>query len=330
MTIKPMTQPKKKTTDARQKKRQAQRAGMKAMLQLPDAPAGIDSLDKLNQGAIELQQIPLERLHNNPFSPRKSFDEASLRELGQAIEENGFFGHLVVRPIAGKRGQFALAYGQRRLKAAAFAGLKELPCEVRRDLTDQQMLEFALVENAQREDLNPAEEIEAVAKLKELGQLSMKALAQKLGKSKTWVVERLNIAKHESILEAVRAGLPWTTGTELARIENEEDRALLLDLAIAGSITRDDLLDLRAGRKVMRDFLEEAEEDSAQEEDTPETKGKKEKRPPRIKTSIRRINQVLVQMSTTPLSTKERAQAKESLKDIIEKARSILATWESA
>lgn len=309
------------------KKRQAQREGMRAMLMLSEteqSKQSYDSIDRLNAGAIELQHVPIERLHCNPFQPRKTFEQDMIEELADSIREHGFFGHLVVRAQKGKRGQFEIAFGERRMRAAALAGLKELPCEVRRDLDDRAMLELAIVENAQRRDLNPAEEIEAVAELKKMANLSMKELAHKIGKSKTWVVERLNIAKHKDILEAVRNGLPWTTGTELARIERDADRDFLLQLAIAGEITRDDLLDLRAGHKVMRDF--QSEHDA--EEDTHEEEERSSQRQPRLKTSMRRINKVLTQLGSTPINEKEREVARESLREIIERAHSLLNAWE--
>jgi len=269
---------------------------------------------------IELAYIPIERLHPNPFQPRKSFDEEALQELAASIAENGFFGNLLVRRKKGKRGQFELAFGERRLRAASQTELAELPCEVREDLTDQQMAEFAVIENVQREDLNPAEEIEALSQLKSLTGLSMQKMAAKIGKSKTWVVERLRIAKFPKILEAVREGLAWTSGSELARIEDEESRILLLALAQEGKVTREDLLAFHAGEKTLDDLKAT---DGAKAEN-----GAKEKKTPSIKTSLRRLEAVIVDMGQAEIKPKEQEQAKQTLQKIIQDAQALLAAWD--
>jgi len=312
---------------AKKPKRQTQKAGMRSMLQPVSegspgskAQAKGDSIDRLSGEVMELEYIPIERLYPNPFQPRKSFDEDGLRELAASIAKNGFFGNLLVRGKKGKRGQFELAFGERRLRAAGQAGLTSLPCEVRKDLSDQQMAEFAMVENIQREDLNPAEEIEALSQLKSITGLSMQNLATKIGKSKTWVVERLRVGKYLEILEAVREGLPWTSGTELARIDDGETRLFLLDLVKEGKLTREDLLAFNAGEKTLDDFKAG--------NDTGSGKNKKEKKRPSIKTSLRRLETAIVDMSHTELKAKEQEEARQALQKVIQDAQALLAAWD--
>ena len=104
--------------------------------------------------------VPLAALRPNPYQPRKDFREDELEELARSMREIGFFGTLLARPVPDGSNTYEIAYGERRLRAAALAGLAELPVYLR-DLSDQEMLEIALAENVLRADLNPLEEAQA-------------------------------------------------------------------------------------------------------------------------------------------------------------------------
>ncbi|WP_033544037.1 ParB/RepB/Spo0J family partition protein [Planococcus sp. CAU13] len=141
-----------------------------------------------NNEAVDL--ISISDIKANPYQPRKIFDEAALQELAESIKEHGILQPVVVRK-AGKK--FELVVGERRFRAAQLAKLKEIPA-ITKELTDQQMMELAILENLQREDLTPIEEAEAYQKLMEALNLTQEQLAFRLGKS------RPHIANHVRLL----------------------------------------------------------------------------------------------------------------------------------
>ncbi len=204
-------------------------------------------LDRLGEelvdvSAVEVQEVPIGLIKPNPFQPRQSFDEEGLRELATSIQEHGFYGHLLVR----KQGRwYQLAYGERRLRAAELADLDALPVQVR-ELTDQQMLEISLTENIQREDLHPVDEAHAYDRLQtDLG-YSVREIAEKIGKSKSYVATLLSILRYPDVEQAVRsADIPVRTAEELARIDDIEERRRLINQVIAGNLDRDGVIAAR-------------------------------------------------------------------------------------
>ncbi|PSL40004.1 ParB family chromosome partitioning protein [Planomicrobium soli] len=154
---------------------------------------GINALfpgESLTQQTEAVTKIGIGQLRVNPFQPRKIFDNAALQELSESIKEHGILQPIVVR----KKGKhFELVVGERRFRAAKLAKLKEVPAIIK-DLNDQQMMELAILENLQREDLTPIEEAEAYQKLMEALNLTQEQLAFRLGKS------RPHIANHVRLL----------------------------------------------------------------------------------------------------------------------------------
>ncbi len=142
-------------------------------------------------GVARVLQIPLNQLHPCPFQPRKDFDEPSLRELADSIRGQGILQPLVVR----QRGDgYELIAGERRWRAAQIAGLAEIPAIVR-EATDTGVLELALIENLQRENLNPLEEAQGYQQLMEEFQLRQEDVASKVGKSRVAVANALRLLK---------------------------------------------------------------------------------------------------------------------------------------
>src|SRR5439155_16206120 len=115
---------------------------------------------------------PLAALRPNPFQPRKDFHQAEIEELARSIQQLGFFGTLLARPAPDSSGAYQIAYGERRLRAAALAGLATIPVYLQ-ELTDQQMLEIAMAENVLRADLNPLEEAQGLRGMMTLFGLSI-------------------------------------------------------------------------------------------------------------------------------------------------------------
>jgi len=151
-----------------------------------------------------LKSVPLGKLVPNPDQPRKSFEEKALNELADSIRLHGIIQPVIVEDL--KDGTFLIIAGERRYKAAEKAGLREVPVVVR-SFTPEKKLEIALIENIQREDLNPVEEAEAYKVLLETASLSQEEVAEKVGKSRPAVANALRLLKlPEEILAALRKG----------------------------------------------------------------------------------------------------------------------------
>ncbi|MGQ7277490.1 ParB/RepB/Spo0J family partition protein [Brevibacillus thermoruber] len=134
-------------------------------------------------------EIAIGDIRPNPYQPRKEFEPTAIEELAQSIKEHGIIQPLIVRKsIKG----FELVAGERRLRAAKAVGLKKVPAVVKA-YSDQQLMEIALIENLQREDLNPLEEAEAYEKLIAHHSYTQEQLAQKIGKSRPHVANMLRL-----------------------------------------------------------------------------------------------------------------------------------------
>lgn len=136
-----------------------------------------------------IQNIKLDELRANPYQPRKTFDEDALQELSDSIKEHGVFQPIIVKK--GIKGYEIIA-GERRVKASIMAGLKEIPAIVR-DFNDQEMMEIALLENLQRENLTAIEEANAYKKLQENLNITQEELAKRLGKSRSHITNMLGL-----------------------------------------------------------------------------------------------------------------------------------------
>lgn len=136
-----------------------------------------------------ITNLPLSELRSNPYQPRKNFDDAALQELASSIKEHGVFQPIIVKKsIKG----YEIIAGERRVKAATMAGLTEIPAIIR-EFNDTQMMEIALLENLQREDLNAIEEANAYKKLQETLELTQEQLAVRLGKSRSHITNMLGL-----------------------------------------------------------------------------------------------------------------------------------------
>lgn len=149
----------------------------------------------------DITKISLSEIRSNPYQPRKTFDESTLQELANSIKEYG-----VIEPIIVKKSikGYELVAGERRCKAAKLAGLETVPAVIK-DFNDQEMMEIALLENIQREDLNAIDEAEAYAQIIQLGKLTQEEFATKFGKSRSYVTNMLGLlVLPESVKEMVR------------------------------------------------------------------------------------------------------------------------------
>ena len=140
----------------------------------------------------------------NPFQPRKDFEPEGLEELKESILKDGLLQPIVVRP---KGERYELIVGERRLRASKMAGLTRIPAMILPEMEDRQMLEMALIENLQREDLNPIEVAEGLKELIFHFKLTQEQAAEKVGKQRTTVANLLRLLKlPEDIRDGVRTG----------------------------------------------------------------------------------------------------------------------------
>lgn len=139
----------------------------------------------------EIVQVRLSELRNNPYQPRKVFEEEALEELANSIKENGVFQPIIIKKsIKG----YEIIAGERRVRASIKAGLETIPAIVR-DLTDEQMMQIALLENLQRENLSAIEEAEAYQSIIKLLGITQDELSKRVGKSRTHVTNMLGILR---------------------------------------------------------------------------------------------------------------------------------------
>ncbi|MBR5734072.1 MAG: ParB/RepB/Spo0J family partition protein, partial [Desulfovibrionaceae bacterium] len=162
--------------------------------------------EKQKESAEGISTLPVLKLVPCQGQPRRSFDESALDELASSIREQGILQPLLVRPAPGDPGAYEIVAGERRWRAAKKAGLSQVPVIIR-ELDDNEALTIALVENLQREDLNPVEEAHAIAALQKRLKISQDALAAKLGKSRPAVANALRLLQlPENILESLELG----------------------------------------------------------------------------------------------------------------------------
>lgn len=151
----------------------------------------------------QVRQIPIDQIDRNEEQPRKYFDEEHLDELRESIATHGVLEPIIVRPV---QGRYEVVVGERRWRAAQLAGLKSLPAVVR-TLSDKETMEIALVENLQREDLNPLEEAEAYRRLMLDFGLTQEEVAARVGKKRSTVANRLRLLElEEEIRLEIEAG----------------------------------------------------------------------------------------------------------------------------
>ena len=155
-------------------------------------------------GTAETNEIPLDQIKPNPFQPRQSFNEERLQELAFSIKEHGILQAVVVSPTG--EGSYYLVAGERRCRAARIAGLNSVPAVVK-SFDRKTMLEIALIENLQREDLNPVEEAQAYKRLMQEYNYTQEELARRISRSRPSIANSIRLLSlPEKILELLVSG----------------------------------------------------------------------------------------------------------------------------
>lgn len=200
---------------------------------------GLDSL--FNENSTEengVLKLNINDIEPNREQPRKTFDDDAVSELADSITQHGLIQPIVVTPLS--NGRYSIVAGERRWRACRMAGLNEVPVIVK-EATKQELMEIALIENLQREDLNPVEEAFGYRSLIESFGLTQEEVATRMGKSRSAVTNALRLLNlNEEELDALKNGL-ITAGHArcLIGIEDTEIRAKMLAAAINGASVRD-------------------------------------------------------------------------------------------
>lgn len=146
--------------------------------------------DRVSYADAKIQEIEVAKIAPNPFQPRKTFDPAALRELADSIKEHGVIQPLVVTktPVG-----YELVVGERRFRASQLAGMEKVPAIIKEAMVDQTKLEVALIENIQRQELNPIEEAQAYERLMKTFNMTQEQVAKKVGKSRPAVANTVRL-----------------------------------------------------------------------------------------------------------------------------------------
>lgn len=184
------------------------------------------------------RKVPIEHLEPNPRNPRKTFTEKDLADLAESLKAKGIVQPILVRPAAGKTNRFEIIAGERRWRAAQRAGLHEAPIIIR-NVTDQEALELAIIENVQRADLNPIEEAMGYEQLTAEFSYSQGELAKVIGKSRSHVANTMRLLKlPNSVKDYLAEGL-LTAGHARALITVDDPSALAELIVEKGLTVRD-------------------------------------------------------------------------------------------
>ncbi len=186
----------------------------------------------------EIFELEISKLRPNPYQPRKFFDESALNDLAASIAEHGIFQPLIVKKAV--KG-YEIVAGERRFRAASIANLTTVPVVVR-DFSDQQMMEIALLENLQRENLNGIEEAKAYELMLSKLSITQSELSKRVGKSRTHITNTLGILRlPEDVQEQVVAGAISTAHARiLSKFDDEtEVRKIMKNVLESGLSVRD-------------------------------------------------------------------------------------------
>ncbi|MGX7201515.1 chromosome partitioning protein ParB [Enterococcus plantarum] len=185
------------------------------------------SLEDVDVQKEEVLQIPLNELRPNPYQPRKTFDEASLQELANSIQQSGVFQPIIVRKSAVKG--YEIIAGERRFRASKLAEKEAIPAIVR-EFDEEAMMQVAVLENLQREDLNPLEEAEAYDMLMKNLKLTQVEVAERLGKSRPYIANYLRLLTLPTQVKEMVQGETLSMG-QARTLLGLKDKDLILTLA---------------------------------------------------------------------------------------------------
>lgn len=233
------------------KKRPALGKGLSALLESSLTDITSDDLsDASVLGSVAL--LPLDAIEANPFNPRTNFEEDALGELSESIATHGIIQPITVRKLG--RSKYQLISGERRFKASQMAGIKEIPAYIR-VANDQTMLEMALVENIQRQDLNAIEVALSYHRLIQECNLTQEKLAQQVSKSRTSITNHLRLLKLPAKIQlAVRENeISMGHARALVGIDDDEKQIEIFDRVIQDKLSVRELENMLREEKGKKD-----------------------------------------------------------------------------
>ncbi len=188
------------------------------------------------EGRPSATDIPVQMIEANPHQPRRHFDHGMMDDLIASVKLHGILQPVLVSRLGG--GKFRLIAGERRLRAATLAGLPVIPAVIR-EASEQEQLELALIENIQRQDLNPIEEAQAYDELHRIFGLTQEDIAKKVGKSRSQISNTLRLLQlPDDMQQALLEGkLSFSNARTLLSIESETERAQLFEAMVASRYT---------------------------------------------------------------------------------------------
>ena len=196
----------------------------------------------------EIVELKLSDLRPNPYQPRKVFDEEKLIELSESIKEHGVFQPIIVKKsIKG----YEIIAGERRFRASKLAGKETIPAIIR-DFTDTEMMEIALLENLQRENLNAIEEASAYKKLIETLNLTQEELANKLGKSRSYITNMLGLLDLPVVVKEMikEEKISMSHARVLSKIKNDEEIIKLANKIVNDGLNVRDIENLTQSKDI--------------------------------------------------------------------------------
>lgn len=184
----------------------------------------------------DMTMLGIDLLVPNPYQPRKEFDKEALEELASSIRDHGIVEPIIVSSSID--GKYYIVGGERRTRAAKIAGLQEVPVVIR-NFTKEQMLEIAIIENIQREDLNALEEARAYHQLMEMGNLSQEEAAKRVGKKRSTVANALRLLKLPEDMQSSLSSGQITAGHARAILSvlNPQDQRILFARITGSSLS---------------------------------------------------------------------------------------------
>ena len=204
------------------------------------------------------QNIPIEFIEPNPFQPRKNFEEHKLLQLAESIKRHGLLQPIVVRVSPSDHKKFQIVAGERRWRACKILKMESIPAIVL-ELSDEDLLLVALIENLQREDLNPIEEAEALYNAQKILNITHEELAKRIGKSRSAVTNMIRLLKlDEEIKDAVREGkITPGQARPLLAVEDKDARLFLFDIILKKNLSSRKIEELVAFWKKNKTFPKE-------------------------------------------------------------------------
>lgn len=221
---------------AKATKKQALGRGLSALLKDPDNDIQSAKDKNADQVVGSIVELEIEAIEVNPFQPRTSFNEDALQELASSIKELGVIQPITVRKI--DFNQYQLVSGERRYRASKLVGLKTIPAYIR-IANDQETLEMALVENIQRQDLDPIEIALSYQRLLDEIDLTQEEMSDRIGKNRSTIANYLRLLKLDPIIQTgMRDGfLSMGHGRALININNLQDQLGVYEKIIANSLS---------------------------------------------------------------------------------------------